>query len=100
MVAAVAICSFAATSFAKPAAKPKCGFNGDYSFFFWSPDEEIAGVGYFTVQLSTSTNCRSGVIIPGGIINCNVDEHVYEDFIEDGFVFLEATAPSVSVAVT
>ena len=90
LIAAVAVCSFAATSFAaKPKAQPKCGFNGDYSFYFFSPDEEIAGVGFVTVSLSNATKCRSGVVIPGGIINCNIDETVYEDFIEDGFVFLE-----------
>jgi hypothetical protein len=89
LIAAVAICSIAATSFAKPAPKPKCGFNGDYSFFFFSPNDEVAGVGFVTVSLSEATKCRSGVVIPGGIINCNVDETVFEDFIEDGFVFLE-----------
>jgi hypothetical protein len=86
---ALIICTLSANSFAKPKAV-KCGFNGDYSFFFFAPSDEVAGVGFFTVQLSTATNCRSGVVLPGGIINCNVDEDVFEDFIEDGFVFLES----------
>src|SRR5271155_1593220 len=86
----VGVCTLAATSFAKPAAQPKCGLNGDYSFFFWDPDEPIAGVGFFTVQLDPSTKCRSGVVLPGGIINCNAPKGgIFEDFIEDGFVFLE-----------
>jgi len=80
----------AATSFAKPAPTPKCQFNGDYSFYFWDPDTSIAGVGYFTVSVTTGSKCRSGVVIPGGILNCNEpDGTIYEDFIEDGFVFLE-----------
>jgi len=84
------ICSLSANSFAKPAAA-KCGFNGDYSFFFWDPFEPVAGVGFFTVQLNPATKCRSGVVLPGGIINCNFPEgNIYEDFIEDGFVFLES----------
>src|SRR5271155_5799970 len=87
----VGVCTLAATSFAKPAAQPKCGLNGDYSFFFWDPDEPIAGVGFFTVQLDPSTKCRSGVVLPGGIINCNAPKGgIFEDFIEDGFVFLES----------
>jgi len=85
----IGVCTLAATSFAKPAPKPKCGFNGDYSFFFWNPDYEMAGVGYFTVAVSNATSCRSGVVIPGGIINCNYDGTMYEDFIENGFVYLE-----------
>jgi len=83
-------CALAATSFAKPAPAPKCQFNGNYSFYFWDPDTDIAGVGYFTVAVTTGTSCRSGVVIPGGIINCNRSGGViYEDFVEDGFVFLE-----------
>ena len=85
----VGVCTLAATSFAKPAPKPKCAFNGDYSFFFWSPNEEVAGVGYVSVIVNPATKCRSGIVLPGGIINCNVDDTEYEDFIEDGFVFLE-----------
>lgn len=89
LIVLVAACTIAATSFAKPAPKPKCGFNGDYSFFFWDPDENVAGVGFVTVALNSGTNCRSGVVVPGGIINCNVDGTEFEDFIEDGSVFLE-----------
>src|SRR5271154_1359106 len=86
-----AMCAAAGTSFAKAAPKPNCGFNGDYSFFFWNPDFDITGVGYFSVQLNASTKCRSGVVLPGGILNCRFgfgDE--FEDFIEDGAVFLES----------
>ena len=85
----VGVCTLAATSFAKPAPKPKCGFNGDYSFFFWDPADTVAGVGYVSVIVNPATKCRSGIVLPGGIINCNVDGTIYEDFIEDGFVFLE-----------
>src|SRR5271169_5628952 len=85
----VGVCTLAATSFAKPAAQPKCGLNGDYSFFFWDPDEPIAGVGFFSVQLNPSAKCRSGVVLPGGIINCNELGDEFEDFIESGSVFLE-----------
>jgi hypothetical protein len=83
------VCFLAATGFAKPAPKPKCGFNGDYSFYFWDPDDIVAGVGYVTVALNSSTSCRAGTVVPGGIINCNVDGTEYEDFVEDGSVFLE-----------
>jgi len=92
----VGVCAIAATSFAKPAATPKCGFNGNYSFFFW--DTEFAsfdGVGFFTVQLDPATKCRSGVVLPGGILNCYFGElkrgegGIFEDFIESGSVFLE-----------
>ena len=86
----VGVCTLAATSFAKPAPKPKCGFNGDYSFFFWDPDTDLSGVGYFSVQVKSATNCRSGIVLPGGIINCNFESgDIYEDFIESGSVFLE-----------
>jgi hypothetical protein len=84
------ITAIGATSFAKPGAQPRCGLNGDYSFFFWDPDEPLAGVGFFTVQLNANTKCRSGIVLPGGIINCNFPGGgIFEDFIEDGFVFLE-----------
>jgi hypothetical protein len=80
----------AATSFAKAAPK-RCGFNGDYSFFFWDPSFPVSGVGFFTVQLNPATKCRSGVVLPGGILNCNfAGGDIFEDFIEDGFVFLES----------
>jgi len=86
----VGVCTLAATGFAKPAPKPKCAFNGDYSFFFWDPDTDLAGVGYFSVVVDPATKCRSGVVLPGGIINCNFEGgDLFEDFIEDGFVFLE-----------
>jgi len=86
----IGLSTSAATSFAKPAPKPKCGFNGDYSFFFWDPGLPIAGVGFFSVALDPSTNCRSGVVLPGGILNCNFDTGEFEDFIENGSVFLES----------
>jgi len=90
LVVIVGVCALAATSFAKPAPAPKCQFNGDYSFYFWNPDTESAGVGFFSVVVSSSSKCRSGVVLPGGIINCNfADGGIFEDFIEDGFVFLE-----------
>jgi hypothetical protein len=83
----VGVCTLAATSFAKA---PKCGFNGDYSFYFWDPSTNVAGVGYFSVAVSSASKCRSGVVIPGGIINCNFEEgEIFEDFIESGSVFLE-----------
>jgi len=82
------VCAFTAPSFA---AKAKCGFNGDYSFFFWDPSTNLSGVGFFSVQLNPNTKCRSGVVLPGGIINCNFDSgDIFEDFIEDGGVFLES----------
>ena len=55
LIAAVAVCSLAATSFAKPAAT-KCGFNGDYSFFFWSPEETLAGVRIYAAKHQTTVN--------------------------------------------
>jgi len=79
--------------FAQAAAKAKCGFNGDYSFFFWDPAFPVAGVGFFSVQLDPNTKCRSGIVLPGGILNCNIigiEGGVFEDFIEDGSVFLES----------
>ena len=90
----VGVCAFAGISFAKAAPKPRCGFNGDYSFFFWSPitneaGGNVSGVGFFSVQLDPATKCRSGVVLPGGIINCNFTEVIFEDFIEEGSVFLE-----------
>ena len=82
--------ALAGTSFAK-AAPQRCGFNGDYSFFFWDPSLPVSGVGYMSVQLNPATKCRSGVVLPGGIINCNFGlGEIFEDFIEDGFVFLES----------
>src|SRR5579862_3361068 len=84
------VLGLAATSFAKAAPK-RCGFNGDYSFFFWDPSFPVSGVGFMSVQLNPATKCRSGVVLPGGIINCNFAEgDIFEDFIEDGFVFLES----------
>ena len=78
-------------SFAKAAPKPRCALNGDYSFFFWQPDFPASGVGFFTIQLDPATQCRSGVVLPGGILNCNLFEGgVFEGFIESGSVFLES----------
>ena len=90
LVIMVAALAAAGTGFAKPAPQ-RCGFNGDYSFFFWDPSFPLSGVGYFTVQLYPATKCRSGVVLPGGILNCNsFARNSFEDFIEDGFVFLES----------
>ena len=90
-LALVGICTFAATVLAKPTASPKCGLNGNYSFFFWDPDSNMSGVGYFGVSMNSTTQCRSGIVLPGGIINCNFDGGtLFEDFIEDGSVFLES----------
>ena len=89
-VIAAVVSIVAGTSFAKAKAQ-RCGFNGDYSFFFWDPDYNLSGVGYFTVQVDPSTKCRSGVVLPGGILNCGFGGgEEFEDFIEDGFVFLES----------
>jgi len=83
----VGVCTLAGTSFAKPAP---CGFKGNYSFFFWDPDANISGVGFFAVSLNAATGCRSGVVLPGGIIDCNFgDGTIFEDYIEDGTVALE-----------
>jgi len=90
LAAIVCLGAMATASFAKPAPKPKCGFNGDYSFFFWDPDTDLAGVGYFSVIVSSASKCRSGVVLPGGIINCNFEGgEIFEDFVEEGSVFLE-----------
>jgi hypothetical protein len=88
----IGFCAQAQIGFAK-AAPQRCDFNGDYSFFFWDPAfSAAAGVGYFSVKLDPATKCRSGVVLPGGILNCNFgfEELSFEDFIEDGFVFLES----------
>lgn len=86
----ICLCTLTTTSFAKPAPKPRCGLNGDYSFFFWDPGDIIAGVGFFSVAMNPATNCRSGIVLPGGILNCNYDTGEFEDFIEDGSIFLES----------
>ena len=86
MLVVAAFCAIAGgNSFAKTTAKPKCTFNGNYSFFFWDPhpDTQLSGVGYFSV------NC-AGAVLPGGIINCDSPfDSEYESFIEGGGVFLE-----------
>ena len=83
----VILCAMTGTSFAKP---KKCGFSGDYSFYFWTPEFQVAGVGYFSVAVDPATSCRSGVVLPGGIINCyDTDGFEFESFIEGGSVFLE-----------
>jgi len=90
MFVVVATCAFAASAFAK-AAPVKCPFNGNYSFFFWDPDVNLSGVGYIGVQSNSATKCRAGIVLPGGIINCNFsDDTEYEDFIEGGNIFLES----------
>jgi len=90
VVALASILGMSATC-AKAAKPKKCAFNGDYSFLFWAPNGiGIEGVGYFSVQLNPRSSCRSGLVLPGGIIDCyigNGDE--FEDFIEDGSVFVE-----------
>jgi len=83
----VGVCTLAATSFAKPAP---CPFKGNYSFFFWDPDLDLAGVGFFTVSMK-SPACRSGSIAPGGILDCNIDEPFeFEEFIDSGTVGIES----------
>lgn len=85
----VGVCTLAGTSFAKTTA---CGFNGSYSFYFWNPDTDISGVGFFSVLLDPTTGCRDGTVIPGGTITCN-EEGVptsYEDYIESGTVSIES----------
>ncbi|HTY54286.1 MAG TPA: hypothetical protein VMB26_03745 [Candidatus Binataceae bacterium] len=94
LIMVVAVCALGSPSFAKPAAK-KCDFNGNYSFFFWDPAFSfVGGVGYFSVQLDPATKCRSGMVLPGGILNCNIgfegQTGIFEDFIEGGAVFLES----------
>ena len=89
MLVLASACALAGTASAKAAPK-RCDLNGDYSFFFWAPASPTAGVGYFTVQLDPATKCRSGVVLPGGILNCNDPfGNIFEDFIEGGSVFLE-----------
>jgi hypothetical protein len=40
--------------------------------------------------MDSASQCRSGIVLPGGIINCNFDAGIsFEDFIESGSVFLE-----------
>jgi len=78
----------AGTSFAKKAADP-CPFTGNYSFFFWGPASDAAGVGYVSVLPTPGTSCRLGTVLPGGIINCNYDFVTTENYIESGSVFLE-----------
>ncbi len=82
----VGVCSLTAPSFAKVS---KCKFDGNYSFFFWTPADNVAGVGYFSVTGNAATDCRLGTVLPGGIINCDNDGTEYEDYIESGSVFLE-----------
>jgi hypothetical protein len=90
IVVLAVIWTTSAISFAKPAPK-RCDFNGDYSFFFWDPSFPVSGVGFFSVQLDPATKCRSGVVLPGGILNCNFEGgNIFEDFIEGGSVFLES----------
>jgi len=88
LLVVVGVCMLAGTSFAKKAANP-CPFNGNYSFFFWDPVDDLAGVGYVSVMPTAGTSCRAGVVLPGGIINCNIGADTYEDYIESGNVFLE-----------
>src|SRR5580704_1431482 len=90
LILLIGVCMLATNSYAK-AAPERCGFNGDYSFFFWGPAFPASGVGFFSVKLDPATKCRSGVVLPGGIVNCNLPEgSIFEDFIEGGSVFLES----------
>ena len=93
MLIIAGVCAVGTASFAKATPKAKCDFNGNYSFYFWDPDRSfVTGVGYFSVQLDPATDCRAGVVLPGGILNCNIGdfEETFEDFIESGAVFLES----------
>jgi hypothetical protein len=78
----VALCCFMVGTSAAKVVNNRCEFKGDYSFYFYDTAFGITGTGYF------GANC-SGRVTPGGIINCNVDGVEYEDFIEDGGVFVE-----------
>jgi len=85
LLVVIGVCTLATTGF----AKTKCEFNGDYSFFFQDTFFFVDGVGYASVELDPKTQCRSGIVLPGGIIDCYVDGLVFEDYIEGGSVFLE-----------
>jgi hypothetical protein len=91
LLALLGVYAVAATSFAQSAPKPRCGFNGNYTFYFWDPGKPATGVGYFAVKLDPDTKCRSGVVLPGGILNCHSRKGIgFEDFIESGTVSLES----------
>ena len=88
LLCAALFCAVATTTFAKPAP---CPFKGNYSFFFWSPDTNTAGVGFFTVQMNPALGCRSGSVLPGGILDCNFEEGgAYEEFIDSGTVGIQS----------
>src|SRR5579862_4158277 len=73
---------FAAMMPSPAVAKPApCTFNGSYSFVAWDPSTNIAASGIFAVS--------GGNVLPGGIIECNVDGKEQQSFIESGNVFLE-----------
>lgn len=88
LVTILCVCALSVTSFAKAKPKSKCAVNGDYSFFFWDPDHDgLAGLGFFTIEMQAGTHCRSGAVLAGGVINCNVPGGgEFEDFIKDGSV--------------
>ncbi|HTY56016.1 MAG TPA: hypothetical protein VMB26_12485 [Candidatus Binataceae bacterium] len=104
LLTVVLVCALVNMSFAKAAPKAKCDFNGNYSFFFSDNGfGKAAGVGYFTAQLDPGTNCRSGAILPGGIINCDVGgavAEIFESFIEGGSVFLESDGEGTMLVET
>jgi len=77
----VALGFLVGTGFARPPSI-KCEFKGDYSFYFYDTAYGITGTGYFGAQCN-------GKVLAGGIIDCNVEGVEYEDFIEDGGVFVE-----------
>src|SRR5271170_1448303 len=68
-------------SFAAPPNPPMCKFKGSYSFMSWDPSTDLAASGVFAIN--------NGQVLPGGIIECNVDGTTFQSFIESGTVSLE-----------
>src|SRR5271154_2314603 len=68
-------------SFAAPPNPPTCKFKGSYSFMAWDPSIDLAASGVFAIN--------NGKVLPGGIIECNVDGTTFQRFIESGTVSLE-----------
>ena len=86
----IGVCTLAATSFAKPAPTPKCGFNGDYSFFFWDPNLDICRRWLFlSIAQSQGRGAVPALYYRAESSIAIVDGIEFEDFIEDGLVFLE-----------
>ncbi len=64
-----------------PSLAANCSsFSGTYSFMAWDPGAKIAASGVFTVS--------GGLVLPGGIIECNDDGTTYQASIESGNAFL------------